>query len=119
MDVDVGIVGGSAAAVDGFNGAEQMERGLGNARKAVQKQFIPVALMICTGVLCAPCYFLYAVLLGPICRPFSVALFKIFECLGCVTILPVGDRKLGSAMFPYCIFFVCTGRHTGVPQLLW
>jgi hypothetical protein len=93
MDVDVGIVGGSAAVVDGFSGvrAEQMERGLGSARKAVQKQFIPAALMICTGVLCAPCYFLYAVLLGPICRPFSVLLFKIFECLGCVTILPVCD----------------------------
>jgi len=93
--VDVGIVGGSAAVVDGFSGvrAEQMERGLGSARKAVQKQFIPAALMICTGVLCAPCYFLYAVLLGPICRPFSVLLFKIFECLGCVTILPDGTLE--------------------------
>merc|ERR1719181_1667470 len=82
MDVDVGVVGNVGGA-----------GGISGSRKAVQKQFIPAALMVYTGVVCAPCYFVYAVLLGPICRPFSVALFKLFECLGCVSILPDGTLE--------------------------
>jgi len=88
MDVDVGIIGNGATEFEETNGvqSDQLGRNLGSVRKAVQKQFVPAALMICTGVLCAPCYFVYAVLLGPICRPCSVLLFKLFEFFGCVTV---------------------------------
>jgi len=71
-----------------------------------QKQFIPAALMICTGVLCAPCYFLYSVLLGPICRPFSVLLFKLCECFGCVTILSNGNIEFRNCFSEYSCGFI-------------
>ncbi|KAL1495628.1 hypothetical protein AB1Y20_016495 [Prymnesium parvum] len=85
MDVDIGVVSG---------GASMSAASAQHHRKAVQKQFLPAALMICTGVLCAPCYFVYAGILSPICRPVSVLAFKLFECLGCVSILPDGTLEV-------------------------
>jgi len=95
MDVEIGVAGkvaqdGGLTSDDGGGfGSDH----LSGSRNAAQRQFLPAALMICTGALCAPCYFAYAVLLGPVCHPFSVLMFKIFESFGCVRILPDGTLE--------------------------
>jgi len=90
MDVDVGLVGaGGAGGFGGDGGIGAIKAG----RRAVEKQFIPAAAMLCASVLCAPVYLVYTIICAPVCKPCSTVLFKLFEFCGCVSILPDGTME--------------------------